>query len=180
MPSNPKLTVALLALVLALPGWAQHADASSTSSQPAAGGEAKATSEGVDLQWGLKIPMRDGVQLNQFYVQPVCSPTRSCLMTGRYAWRTRLQSGVLDNYVEPLIAKDRLTLPGLLREQGYHTACVGKWHLGRPSRGRDGLAAPSRVLEIDRPVVYRSGDVEILAFSSESICFLSPEKERAT
>lgn len=60
----------------------------------------------------------------------VCTPTRYGLLTGRYAWRTRLQSGVLDNYVEPLIAKDRLTLPGLLKEKGYYTACVGKWHLG--------------------------------------------------
>ena len=41
----------------------------------------------------------------------VCTPTRYGLLTGRYAWRTRLQSGVLDNYVEPLVAKDRLTLP---------------------------------------------------------------------
>lgn len=60
----------------------------------------------------------------------VCTPTRYGLLTGRYAWRTRLQSGVLDDYVEPLIAADRLTVPGLLRQQGYHTACIGKWHLG--------------------------------------------------
>lgn len=69
----------------------------------------------------------------------VCTPTRYGLLTGRYAWRTRLQSGVLDNYVEPLIAKDRLTLPRLLHEEGYHTACVGKWHLGFTiyERGKD-------------------------------------------
>lgn len=60
----------------------------------------------------------------------VCTPTRYGLLTGRYAWRTRLHSGVLDNYVEPLVAKDRPTLPRLLQEKGYHTACVGKWHLG--------------------------------------------------
>ncbi|MGN6642604.1 MAG: sulfatase family protein [Verrucomicrobiota bacterium] len=60
----------------------------------------------------------------------VCTPTRYGILTGRYAWRTRLQSGVLDNYVKPLIASDRLTLPGLLKQQGYHTACIGKWHLG--------------------------------------------------
>jgi len=69
----------------------------------------------------------------------VCTPTRYGLLTGRYAWRTHLQRGVIDNYVEPLIAKDRLTLPGLLKEQGYHTACVGKWHLGFTiaERGKD-------------------------------------------
>lgn len=60
----------------------------------------------------------------------VCTPTRYGLLTGRYAWRTRLQRGVLDNYVEPLIAADRLTLPGLLGQHGYHSMCVGKWHLG--------------------------------------------------
>ncbi|MDO8544542.1 MAG: arylsulfatase [Opitutaceae bacterium] len=60
----------------------------------------------------------------------VCTPTRYGLLTGRYAWRTRLQHGVLDGYVEPLIAPDRLTLPAMLKQQGYHTACIGKWHLG--------------------------------------------------
>ena len=60
----------------------------------------------------------------------VCTPTRYGLLTGRYAWRSRLQQGVLDGYVPPLIAADRLTAPGLLQQQGYHTACLGKWHLG--------------------------------------------------
>ena len=61
----------------------------------------------------------------------VCTPTRYGLLTGRYAWRTRLQSGVLDGgNDEPLIAADRLTVAGLLKSQGYQTACIGKWHLG--------------------------------------------------
>ena len=61
----------------------------------------------------------------------VCTPTRYGLLTGRYAWRTRLQSGVLDGgNDDPLIAADRLTLPGLVRQQGYSTGCIGKWHLG--------------------------------------------------
>ncbi|KAA5545227.1 arylsulfatase [Roseiconus nitratireducens] len=59
----------------------------------------------------------------------VCTPTRYGLMTGRYAWRTRLQSGVLTGG-ESLIAEDRLTLAKLLSEQGYDTAVIGKWHLG--------------------------------------------------
>lgn len=59
----------------------------------------------------------------------VCTPTRYGLMTGRYAWRTRLQSGVLTGG-ESLIAPDRLTLAKLLHDQGYDTAIVGKWHLG--------------------------------------------------
>ena len=60
----------------------------------------------------------------------VCTPTRYSVLTGRYHWRTRLQSGVLGGFSPPLIAKDRLTVAGFLKQQGYHTACVGKWHLG--------------------------------------------------
>ena len=60
----------------------------------------------------------------------VCTPTRYAILTGRYCWRTPLKSGVLGPYNSPLIAPDRLTLPGMLKEQGYMTACIGKWHLG--------------------------------------------------
>ncbi len=60
----------------------------------------------------------------------VCSPTRYALLTGRYAWRTRLQRNVLGPFSPPLIAEKQLTVPAMLRAQGYATACVGKWHLG--------------------------------------------------
>jgi arylsulfatase A-like enzyme len=60
----------------------------------------------------------------------VCSPTRYGILTGRYAWRTKLVRGVLGPYDPPLIEAGRLTLPGMLKQQGYHTACIGKWHLG--------------------------------------------------
>lgn len=61
----------------------------------------------------------------------VCTPTRYGILTGRYAWRTRLQKGVLSGKSEPdLIAKDRLTVAALLKKNGYKTACIGKWHLG--------------------------------------------------
>ena len=70
----------------------------------------------------------------------VCSPTRYSLLTGRYAWRSRLQRGVLIPYDPPLIDANRLTVPGLLKQQGYATACIGKWHLGWswPKPGPDG------------------------------------------
>ncbi|HOD83781.1 MAG: Arylsulfatase [Planctomycetes bacterium ADurb.Bin126] len=60
----------------------------------------------------------------------VCTPTRYGILTGRYAWRTYLRSSVLAAYDDPLIAADRLTLAGMLKQQGYATDCVGKWHLG--------------------------------------------------
>ena len=60
----------------------------------------------------------------------VCSPSRYTLLTGRYHWRTRLQKGIVGVWEDPLIAPDRLTIGGLARQQGYRTACIGKWHLG--------------------------------------------------
>jgi len=60
----------------------------------------------------------------------VCSPSRYSLLTGRYHWRTRLQSGIVNVFGKPLIAEDRLTIAGLLKGQGYRTAAIGKWHLG--------------------------------------------------
>ena len=60
----------------------------------------------------------------------VCTPTRYGVLTGRYAWRTRLQSGVCWGYSVPLITAGRMTVASLLKQQGYSTACVGKWHLG--------------------------------------------------
>jgi arylsulfatase A len=60
----------------------------------------------------------------------VCTPTRYGILTGRYAWRTSLQSGVLFGYGPPIIAEGRSTVAELLRNHGYHTSCIGKWHLG--------------------------------------------------
>jgi arylsulfatase A-like enzyme len=60
----------------------------------------------------------------------VCTPTRYGIMTGRYAWRSKLQSGVLGGLSPRLIEQGRLTVANLLKEQGYSTHCVGKWHLG--------------------------------------------------
>lgn len=71
----------------------------------------------------------------------VCTPTRYSLLTGRYHWRTHLQKGVLGGFSPPLIAPDRLTIAGLLKDKGYYTACVGKWHLGFDWQMKDGSIA---------------------------------------
>ena len=68
----------------------------------------------------------------------VCTPTRYALLTGRYAWRTRLQRNVLGPWDKPLIAPDRLTVGKLLQQRGYATACIGKWHLGQNYVTTDG------------------------------------------
>jgi|GEM_PF-7047721 len=59
----------------------------------------------------------------------VCTPTRYGLLTGRYSWRSKLQSGVVTGWAPNLIAKDRTTVASLLQAKGYHTGIVGKWHL---------------------------------------------------
>ena len=76
----------------------------------------------------------------------VCTPTRYGLLTGRYCWRTRLKSGVLNGYGAPLLAADRPTLGTMLGAAGYSTACVGKWHLGL------GFAKKGEEFDFARPV----------------------------
>jgi arylsulfatase A-like enzyme len=76
----------------------------------------------------------------------VCSPTRYGILTGRYAWRSRLQRGVLGPYDPPLISPGRFTLPAMLKSKGYATACIGKWHLGWNWPRVDGKIAFDRPL----------------------------------
>lgn len=80
----------------------------------------------------IKTPNLDGlaresVQFTQFYVSPVCSPTRACLMTGRYNYRT----GVVDTYLgRSMMYPDEVTIAEILGTAGYRTGIFGKWHLG--------------------------------------------------
>ena len=100
----------------------------------------------------IRTPYLDGfatesTRLTDFHTNSsVCSPTRYGLLTGRYAWRSRLQSGVLMGDSQPLIPTTRPTLASALKASGYRTACVGKWHLGldwaKDAKGKPNYSAP--------------------------------------
>lgn len=93
----------------------------------------------------------------------VCSPTRYGILTGQYAWRTRLRSGVLPVWSPPLIDADRLTVAQMLRERGYTTACIGKWHLGfdwPTINGRPASSGPSRLSNVDFRQAVPGGPVD--------------------
>jgi arylsulfatase A len=60
----------------------------------------------------------------------VCTPSRYSILTGRYCWRSRLKKGVLNGDSPNLIEEGRMTVPSMLKDAGYYTAGVGKWHLG--------------------------------------------------
>jgi arylsulfatase A-like enzyme len=113
-------------------------------------------------QLGLKTPaidqlIRDGMSFTDAHsTSAVCSPTRYSVLTGRYNWRSRLKRGIVGKWERPLIEDRRLTLPEMFREQGYDTACIGKWHLGWhwPKKGG---GATERLDEIDFAGAVKGG-----------------------
>jgi arylsulfatase A len=99
---------------------------------------------------------REGTRFTDAHTpSAVCTPTRYGILTGRYAWRTRLKYRVLDGFDPPLIDKDRMTVASLLKQKGYHTACVGKWHLGMTWHNKQGKPMPA--VSIDRKTKPRPG-----------------------
>src|SRR5262245_1457081 len=75
-----------------------------------------------------------GARLEQFYVQPMCTPTRAALMTGRYSFRYGLQTLVIPSTMRYGLATDEWLLPQALEAAGYGTIMVGKWPLGHADR----------------------------------------------
>ena len=93
---------------------------------------------------------KESVRLRQFYVCPVCSPTRSSLLTGRYNYRT----GVVDTYQgRSIMSPDEQTLAERLATAGYRTGIFGKWHLGDN--------APMRPVDqgFQRSLVHKGGGI---------------------
>jgi arylsulfatase A-like enzyme len=99
-----------------------------------------------DMGWGdvgwhgseIKTPNIDalaasGAKLEQFYVQPLCSPTRAALMTGRYPMRYGIQTGVIRPWATYGLDLNERMLPQAMKQAGYETAITGKWHLGHVS-----------------------------------------------
>ncbi|MGJ8654562.1 MAG: sulfatase family protein [Opitutaceae bacterium] len=120
----------------------------------------------------------DGITFTDTHTtSSVCTPTRYSILTGRYNWRTKLQKSVLNGYGTPLIAADRMTVPSFLKENGYTTAMIGKWHLGldiatidgKKANAAGGLKAkngkgafpPSELSNIDWEGTIKGGPVDL-------------------
>jgi arylsulfatase A len=105
----------------------------------------------------------------------VCTPTRYSVLTGRYAWRSRLKRGVFGGYDKPLIEKDRPTVASFLKQNGYATACIGKWHLGWNWQTKDGTEPEDdyyeqETIDFTKPITHGPNNVGFDYFFGTSGC----------
>lgn len=98
----------------------------------------------------------------------VCTPTRYGILCGRYAWRTRLQNGVLGGLSPRLIRDEVWTVPEVLKQRNYHSACIGKWHLGLDWQKLAGkqvtenaIESPQQVRNVDYDQPFSGGPVDV-------------------
>lgn len=137
-----KLALRLVAL-LALLAWPSANAVASAQSPPKPPRPHIVLLLADDLGWGdvgfnggkIATPNIDalaesGVRLEQFYVQPICTPTRAALLTGRYPMRLGMQIGVVRPWSDHGLPLQERTMASALRDAGYATAIFGKWHLG--------------------------------------------------
>ncbi len=100
---------------------------------------------------------REGLRFTDAHsASALCTPSRYALLTGRYAWRSRLKQGVLQGYHGRLIEPGRQTIASFLRAQGYVSAAVGKWHLGL-----DWVRTGSRLEEVDFARPFANGPLTL-------------------
>ncbi|MEJ7736800.1 MAG: arylsulfatase [Chitinophagaceae bacterium] len=93
---------------------------------------------------------KDGMKFTDAHTSSaVCTPSRYAIITGRYSWRSVLQSSVLASYSTPLVADTIYTQPQMLKQHGYKTACIGKWHLGMSWATKSGGYSNDETAESD-------------------------------
>ncbi|MDR1271162.1 MAG: arylsulfatase [Planctomycetaceae bacterium] len=129
---------------------------------------------------------REGVRFTDMHSSSsVCTPTRYGILTGRYNWRSRKKSGVLDGYSKSLIPPSRQTIGTLFKNAGYNTAVIGKWHLGLDWETTNDN--PPSEKNIDYSKSFKNGPLALgfdyfwgIAGSADMPPFVFLENDRAT